>query len=344
MRVVVIADDLTGALDSAVAFSVRGLRTICARSVEHLAAALAAGPDVVAVSTGSRELTDAEAVARVVAVRAALDACPTAEAATWFKKIDSRLKGHVAAETEVLRRPGQRMAVCPAIPRLGRHVVAGAVVGGGVSEPIPVAPAAGVDPGQVLDAKTESDIDDGLAQVADDALLVGAAGLAEALARALLPGVKPLAAPVLRAPALIAIGSRDPVTLAQLNGFECVPAANGSVPAPVAWRDDFCLLQLVPGSQSVAPAEAGARFAAGVAAWVSALAPATLIASGGETAAAIMQRLGIGLLDIEGEALPGLPVSRALDGHPGLAIVTKSGGFGAPDTLVNLVGKLVKSS
>src|SRR5262245_11514476 len=71
MRVLIIADDLTGALDSAVTMTGTGLRCVVARRPRDVAAALWREPDVLAVSTASRE--GGEAAARA-AVAAALDA------------------------------------------------------------------------------------------------------------------------------------------------------------------------------------------------------------------------------------------------------------------------------
>ena len=73
-------------------------------------------------------------------------------------------------------------------------------------------------------------------------------------------------------------------------------------------------------------------------------APRTLLACGGESAAAILRILDCGLLQVEGEALTGLPVSTLMDGRKGLRLITKSGGFGVPETLVQVAEKLVNSS
>ena len=54
-----------------------------------------------------------------------------------------------------------------------------------------------------------------------------------------------------------------------------------------------------------------------------------------ETAGAVLEALGLNVLHLAGEALPGLPLVRA----GGFAIVTKSGGFGAPDALVVLAAQ-----
>jgi uncharacterized protein YgbK (DUF1537 family) len=41
-------------------------------------------------------------------------------------------------------------------------------------------------------------------------------------------------------------------------------------------------------------------------------------------------------LRVEGEVLPGLPLSRAIGLPDFPAVITKSGGFGQPDTLLRL--------
>lgn len=58
-----------------------------------------------------------------------------------------------------------------------------------------------------------------------------------------------------------------------------------------------------------------------------------LILSGGATAEAVLDAMDITLLTVQGEILPGLPLSLA----DGRQIITKSGGFGAADTLLMLV-------
>ncbi|WP_103332033.1 four-carbon acid sugar kinase family protein [Pseudotabrizicola formosa] len=336
-KVIVIADDLTGALDSSAAFAARGMTVVCATSTNHLDAALRSGAQVVAVSTGSRDGTQDAAVARVLQVRVALMGDPVARSAIVFKKIDSRMKGHIAAELQALCIPGQPVLICPAIPRLGRFVEDGHVTGMGVERALPVAERAGVAASAVLNAHTEAQIDAGLAAASEAALLVGAAGLADSLARRLTAGAPQAAHQRLASPALFAIGSRDPITLAQLTGFDVFPAPDGAVPPPPAASGPLMILQMQPGRSGTTPLQAAARFATGVALWVKASPPATVLACGGSTAEAVLSELGIGLLEVRGEVLPGLPLSTALTGWPGLQIITKSGGFGAPDTMSRLI-------
>ena len=341
IRAIIISDDLTGALDSAAAFAARGCVTRVALSPEALDDGVDPDVDVLAVSTNSREAAAEAACDAVAAVRAGLDRLGArATSAVMFKKIDSRLKGHVAVEAGALRHAGQPVLVCPAIPRLGRLVSAGAVSGAGVAEPLPVAPACAGLSADIPDAGDDAALDRIVAQAASGTLFVGAAGLAEALARRIAPGHEPVP-PRLPAPALLAVGSRDPVSLAQLEALSCVTAPNGAVPADLGPDDMPCrIVQMTQGDTTIPGAEAGAAFADGIAGHVRAARPATLIACGGESAAAVLRGLGVRWLALQGEALPGVPVARTRGLDPELTVVTKSGGFGARDTFTRLIEML----
>lgn len=183
-RLFIIADDLTGACDSAAAFAMRGLRTRIALTPDAMVTALAdPAIGVISVVTGTRELVEADAVAMMHRVVAVLGDAP----GLVFKKIDSRMKGHIAAELAVLHqaRPLPVLA-CPAISRLGRIVRDGAVTGAGVAQPVPVAGPLGME-AEIPQAASDADIDAALPAGLDQRLYVGAAGLAEALARRLAP-------------------------------------------------------------------------------------------------------------------------------------------------------------
>jgi uncharacterized protein YgbK (DUF1537 family) len=139
---------------------------------------------------------------------------------------------------------------------------------------------------------------------------------------------------------LLAIGSHDPITMEQVGalrpaGIAEIAAPDGEMSAPV--DGDISLVRLVPGGGPFDPVRAGARFAADVAQTMEARVH-TLFACGGETADAILGRLGVGTLDVEGEVLPGMPVSTIYAHGRNVRLVTKSGGFGTPDSLVALVG------
>lgn len=124
--IAIVADDLTGAGDTAVQFVRAGWSTRL--SVEGAEEALAAGaPDaeVLAVTTQSRAMSDADA-ARVVQDNVAR--LRAAGAQRLYKKVDSTLRGAFKAEIEAARvawREDAIAVICPAFPATGRTVEAG---------------------------------------------------------------------------------------------------------------------------------------------------------------------------------------------------------------------------
>jgi uncharacterized protein YgbK (DUF1537 family) len=219
-RVVVLADDLTGAADTAGQFDRAGWT-----------AELQVGPggpseaEVVAITTGSRALDPAAAAD---AVRTALDKVAFDEGlldgAAVYLKIDSTLRGPVRAMTDavVAARGGDVVAVvCPAFPAVGRTLVNGVLLVHGVPvaqtavgrDPVtPVreshvptllgAPLVDLDPQAtdaelaaalrehspvvVVDARDEADLDRvarAVLALGNQAIAVGSAGLAAHLAR-----------------------------------------------------------------------------------------------------------------------------------------------------------------
>jgi uncharacterized protein YgbK (DUF1537 family) len=119
MLIAVIADDLTGAADAGVQLVHAGYRTaVFFREPE----ALADGLDAVSFDTDTRTMPAGFAAKRV------LDAAHAArEARIVYKKLDSTLRGNVAAELAAAlggaRR--ERAVVAPAFPAAGRTTVGG---------------------------------------------------------------------------------------------------------------------------------------------------------------------------------------------------------------------------
>lgn len=343
----IVADDLTGALDSAAEAARRGLRTIVVRGGAALARLHGPMPQVIAVSTGSRDGSEDAAVRAIEQVAAAL---PGLNPRVVMKKVDSRLKGHVGAETAALARAvgAARALVAPAIPDIGRTQRDGWLTGSGIAEPIRIsARFAGLDC-VIPDAETAADIAAAL-RAAPDALPTGARGLSDALAAQLWPDAREVAPPTPRGPALIAIGSRDPITLAQAAALRAAldpywaEAPDGEIAdtagdaSPDAPPDaSLSVAQITPGP-GADPQMAAARFAAGIAARLRARPVGTLIVTGGETADALMAALGCEALILRGPVLPGIPLSEiSAPGLPPMRLITKSGGFGQPDALVRL--------
>lgn len=136
-RLRIVADDLTGALDTAVGFvGACGPVLVCRGEPTPVPAACAA------IDIGTRDLP-------VAALGPVL-----AGSATWFdgaglcfKKIDSLLRGHWAAELAALvaARPFDRIVVAPAFVQQGRLTLGGRLVirePRGELMPAPVAPLA----------------------------------------------------------------------------------------------------------------------------------------------------------------------------------------------------------
>jgi len=343
LRLLIVADDLTGALDCACEAAALG---IGAAAFVDPGALAGAGdlPPVVAVATGSRDGDRTAAVAAMARVAALL---PALAPERVMKKVDSRLKGHPGAETAVLAQAlgTDRVRVVPAIPDMGRIQRGGWLSGAGIPRAIDIAahfPGLQV---QVPDIIAPADLD--AAAHPGGGLAVGARGLAGALVRRLWPQARPRPAPRLSGPALLVVGSRDPVTLAQVERLRAVPgldwraAPNGRLAGTGALRSPLAVLQLTAGAAPVAPARAAADLARSARTLLADGRCATLIATGGETAQALMVALGAQRIALTGMPLPG--IAQGLIAPPGRAplhLVTKSGGFGMADTLMDLTGPI----
>jgi uncharacterized protein YgbK (DUF1537 family) len=335
----IIADDLTGTLDTAAPFASRGLHVEVALAVEAIAEALREKPDVIAVNLASRE-TSAEEARRASA--AALAALPPG--ARLFKKVDSRLKGHIAAELDAMR---YRCAlVAPAIPDFGRLVQDGHVQGFGVDVPISIADRLGAHvPRAVVPETPTQDAMDAALDIPGIDLLIGARGLADALAARMSGGRVPCFAAIPQGHGLFVIGSRDPITLAQIDALRAagnpryLPAPNGVLADARPDESPLTLVQAVPSAveasghvvsqalaESVCPALTGGA--------------STLLLSGGATAEAVLARMGIARFRLMGECLPGLGLAHA-QGH---CIIAKSGGFGGPETLKEIADRIVRKT
>jgi uncharacterized protein YgbK (DUF1537 family) len=136
----IVADDLTGALDSSVPFANPEHSQVFAVDTSYttdpnfpkphdITARDTLGPNVVSTWTDSRALTPISA--KLAAARATKRLC---EADSLFIKIDSTLRGnpadHMAGALEAwrLRHPRAFAVICPAHPAMGRTVVNGQVL------------------------------------------------------------------------------------------------------------------------------------------------------------------------------------------------------------------------
>lgn len=335
----IIADDLTGALDTAAPFASRGLHCEVALTVEAIARAVSEDPAVLSVDISSREMTPGAAQAAMAAALALLP-----PGTTIFKKIDSRLKGHVADELDVI--PYRFALVAPAIPAFGRVVRDGHVQGFGLDVPLSISAALGrhAAASTIPDTKSEEEMAAALeaAQQSGVDLLVGARGLAEALARQWTGDAPVRFADIPDGPGLFVVGSRDPITLAQIDrllengGIRHLRAPNGRLADTLPEAGGLTLVQAVAADDHASPSEVAHRLAEGVCPALTSAAR-TLLLSGGATAEAVLEKMGIHHFRLVGECVPGLGLAHA-QGH---CIIAKSGGFGQPDTLKEIAGLIL---
>lgn len=324
-QLLIIADDLTGALDAAAPFCSADRKVVVATNIDALPKALISDAHIVAVSTCSREETEQIAFDRTQ------QAVKLASGARIFLKIDSRLKGNLISNLKALG--DNNLLIAPAIPAFGRTVSNGVLTGLGIESPINIASKLGPlsTKSAIPDTTSDAHLDAVLKQFPDHSL-VGARGLASAVARSL--GAESVTPQSLEGRTGAAIGSTDPITLAQIEKLDpdrvdMLSALGGRY--TLDYRGTRNLLLQATGAvrqnQSVvsrALAESFKPLAAQC---------KNLIISGGATAETVLQSLGVDILLLEGELLPGIPVSSA----SGWRIVTKSGGFGDPDTLKRLI-------
>jgi D-threonate/D-erythronate kinase len=357
-RLLLIADDLTGALDTAAQFvALPGAISVHWRAIDERRS--------LSIASGARELSGDEAEAAI----GALLASQTVDRATLsYAKLDSLLRGNPAREIVAWLRFGHfdRCLIAPAFPVQGRITRGGRqyLLGGkqsmlpadlvadlaqlGVStalahagEPAPL----GVS---MWDAETDADLDAIVAAAGRAAggntLWCGSGGLASALARS--AGLSVQTAFTFDRPFLGLFGSDQPITAAQV--YACdelgVTIEDGGVSAihEITTRlgaGGVALVRLAL-PENVTRDEAARRIAREFGRLLSDISPpATLFVAGGETLRAVCDALGAGCLEIEGQAEPGVPVSRLRGGRfAGLRVVSKSGAFGDRDLLKRLLG------
>jgi len=371
-RVVIVADDLTGALDAAAPFAGRGAHTRVVVSPTDLAAVLADAGDceVLAVNTETRHAPVADAAARVAEVFTAVMALSPS---LVIKKIDSTLRGHVVAESLAARQAlGRPLIVAPAVPAQGRTVRHGRVRvhGRALAESDFARDARSAPPDGALpelfaaaglavacrgvdDARLEGDVVwdaedaaalDALVQVLDAApapgIVVGAAGVCQALARRHFRGRGPSPSP--GDSWLLVVGSRceqarrQVARLREYRGDWQEAEAPAAQPPPQGWQGATLLRPGRVGPEWTADDVARA-LAVQADAWLArAASPPWLFLTGGDTATALLRHRGVRSIEVAGEWEPGVAWGW-LEGERRRPVVTKAGGFGDDALLVRLL-------
>jgi uncharacterized protein YgbK (DUF1537 family) len=340
-HIVLLADDLTGACDSAAAF----LRT--GRAVRVWLGAAASFPatePVQAFNTDSRSLSPAKA-SRIVSRTAA--ALALNSETLLFKKIDSAARGPVAAEILAAHRSFGSRAVllAPAFPAAGRTVrngileiqdatgqhtqidIASLFPPGSrslialVSRPEELAAALHTaKPVLLCDASTQSHLE-ALVRAAEQfpgLLFAGSAGLAQALASRAARRIRRVP-PLSASCTLIVAGSDHPVTKLQLETLDRVD----------------------PRAVQVLRIRHGRSDRARILNAFRTFAPQALILTGGDTALLAASTLGAHSFILHGELAPGIPWGIVQGGRSeGCIVITKSGGFGAPSVFNEILSAL----
>lgn len=365
-RLRIVADDLTGALDTAVGFAGANGPVPVLRKQSSLLNLRAAALDI-----ATRELA-------ADSLQPALETSERflADASLSFKKIDSLLRGHWAAEVAALWASGSfaRCVVAPAFPDQGRLTVQGCLT---LREPSGHLRKADVEPivesltraglAGARSASTEDLANDtqgvavvdigsaqdlqGLAMAGQGwsgrTLWVGSAGLARALAGAPVPKRLQVSAPL-----LFVIGTAHPRTRAQLRRLRdmaptgLISHTPGGDPIEAARRlcsamhgsGRFAALTFdLPAQITAAQADREIHEALEQLLPQINPPPSTLFASGGQTLSLLCDSLDCSQLRAHAEWTPGVVHASMADGRwANVELISKSGAFGDDEVLVSL--------
>ncbi|KMZ12055.1 4-hydroxythreonine-4-phosphate dehydrogenase [Candidatus Burkholderia humilis] len=387
----IVADDLSGTADCAVA----GVRHVLRATVmlESSGVTRLDASDVLAIDVDSRRASPDEAARRNAdAVR-----LHAASGTRIYKKIDSTLRGNVAAETAALVPLAGMTIVAPAFPAAGRTTQHGHQFVNGVpveesevwrnegivgrADLVALLADAGLRVAHLSLDDVRADLarhmqrlqaehtqavvcdaltDDDLKRIArasaelENVFWVGSAGLALKLIEALdltPQSAQPETSATSDGPVLAVIGSMSSISHAQLDVLksragDALLALELSTrmldePQPHVTRTVIDALRagrhvVVSLSQSSRDdVSNGLLFCQRLAALLAPAVPHAggVIATGGETARALLAAAGIGELRVIEEIESGVPLLHDVHGGRTLAVVTKAGGFGVPDTL-----------
>ena len=367
-RIRILADDLTGALDTAAVFA--GPVPVY---IDHPPADQkdAAAP-IAALATGTRDVAPASLPERL---QAALDWLRAGTIA--YKKVDSLLRGNTFAETSWIAQHGSfgLTVFAPAFPAQGRitvddrqWIVRPDGTREGVATPLSEAFSAlnrracssfandGVCDTWIPEILTDADLDRVVATVENSAaaspLWCGSAGLAHALARRwqLAPDLGSAALlPINEGPTVLISASFQPTLKTQWARLcaDRPPAAmaryadDGEIATAL---DQACAgaeevwLDLSP-SKRISPDEAATRLAAQIARIVERLPrPGQLAVIGGDTLLALCRASGASALLAHPAVRPGWGRARLIGGAwNDVPCYSRSGAFGGPDDLAEMI-------
>ena len=337
-RVRILADDLTGACDSAAPFVACGLGVRV-----WLGPTGRADEPVQAFNTASRGLETRRAAQAVADAAAKLSG---GNRTLWFKKVDSAGRGQIAAELRAAHESLRTRAIlfAPSFPEAGRTVSGGVLhvqdaegartidlmdlVASEFSRVDRVTEAweiAGTLQGGALllvcDAATSDELDD-LAAVDEPGLLyAGSAGLAKALAGLGATYGPATVVPLVRS-AMTVCGTPHRATQMQMSHLGDTLPDHPRVQVKAEPGDAALIVQEFERHD-----------------------PEAMILTGGDTALLALTALGANSIALRGEMATGIPWGFVRGGMAdGRIVVTKSGGFGDTTSLTRLVRMLTAES
>lgn len=327
-EILVLADDLTGALESGAAFAHRGVRA----SVNILKAHRTGQP-VLVVDTETRHTSEAEAAGRVERLAS------STKARLIYKKTDSTLRGNIRAELHALSQRGPVLYV-PAYPELGRTLHDGCLHVHGIPvEETPFARdplhpirsgniaalVAGISSVTICHENTQAGIEAAARDwIRTGGIAAGPSSLLHAAAGVLAPSSPGVKFPKIRR-ALLVSGSRHAQSQLQIaKASESLASWGWTVfCSPSEHQGDSLAFASQFGRQAKHVFESD-QFD-------------TIIVFGGDTAFSLLTAMNINALQPIGEVLPGVPVSLLPSKK---TLITKAGGFGDLDLLFELHERL----
>ena len=413
MDLLILADDLTGALDTGIQFVAAGAATRVVLDPHYDLRQVDPEVQVLVVDTESRHIAQEDAAALIQGiVRQAVGL----SVSCIYKKTDSALRGNVGAELgAALEASGaEQLHFIPAYPKTKRttkngiHYIDGIPVGKSIFRNDPFNPVlcsrvaeilsegsglpmifvkkeeiAGELPGiQIYDAETDADILERSRELQAKGklfLLAGCAGFASVLSELMDLRSKPAETLELPGAFLMACGSVNPITRKQVKEavesgrfqYFPIPPEESLTPhwftakekgqaqvqewADYLARGEKCILDTndIPGRltaleyarqqggdledvQRQIPATIGEALRSLLEKDVE----ATLMVTGGDVLMGFMKKMGICEIEPVQELFTGTVLSYVRINGKKQPLISKSGGFGSPDLLLQLLEKL----
>jgi uncharacterized protein YgbK (DUF1537 family) len=359
----IVADDLSGAADCAIAFRTRGEVVIGFGEI-------GIKTNTLAIDADTRRRGAGEAAEIVTSLFCAHQR----PGMLYFKKIDSTLRGHISVEVAAARKAlaeyDPLVVISPAFPATGRTMVGGRLLVHGVpiektefgaelsddGDLTKQLKRSGLDvalvdlnclregalpkkPVLLCDAETSTDLRHLVPIVRRSGrtvLWVGSGGLARVLAGNASGDADVI--PKVMGQILFLIGSQNEIShiqarrltnFANITQLSVQSLLTGQAVVPDFTGDHVIMIERDAHRDSRELVQAFAKVGIQAAKKANAI-----FLTGGETARAVLDGLGVHALRLFGEIEPGLIVSSAEGGEiPGRTIITKAGAFGTPQAL-----------